>query len=224
MRHGVVVMVRYVLVASILLACSASAHASVIFYTSQAAFDAAASPTLIEDFETGITKDTILATLTHNGITYTPFDGSPSPNVFVASPGYTNFGAGVTQPTTTSILTASGNEDFSAAFTTSYLAVGFDTYLNGLGDVSVQFFNGATLLGTFTYLSGNDMEYLGIVSTTPITSFRWTAAQGGELNTGIDNISVSNSLSSVPEPSAMLLLGSGLLGILARRKLNIGLK
>jgi hypothetical protein len=218
MRSAVLVPIRYALMAGVLLAFSVSAHASVVFYTTQATFNAAVSSrTLIEDFETGLVKDTALATLTHNGITYTPFAGSPFFNIWVASPGYTNFGAGVTQPTTTSILVANGDEDFSAAFATPPLALGFDTYLNGLGPATVQFFNGGILMGTFTYLSGNDKEYLGIVSTTPITSFRWTSTLGGRLNTGIDNITVGTPL---PEPSAILLLTCGLLGLLARRKLS----
>jgi len=217
MKSGVL-LVRCALVAGVLLACSVSAHASVIFYTTQGTFNAAVtSPTLVEDFESIATKDVPLASLTHNGITYTPLGGTT--NVFVSSPGYTNYGAGVTQPTTTSILTASGNEDFSAAFTSSTFAVGFDVYLNGLGAATVNVFNGATLLDTFTFASGNDKRYLGIVSTVAITSFRWTATLGGELNTGIDNISTA-TVSSVPEPSAMLLLGSGLIALIARRKLN----
>jgi hypothetical protein len=57
--------------------------------------------------------------------------------VWVASPGYTNFGAGV-GTTTTSILTANGDEDFTADFSTPYFAIGFDTYFNGLGPTKMK--------------------------------------------------------------------------------------
>ena len=109
-----------------------------ILYLTKASFDSAASTTVLEDFE-GITpKDTPLASFVSNGVTYTGLAGAPSPNVWVASPGYSNFGAGVAQPTSTSILTANGDEDFTIDFSTPPLAVGFDVYFNGLGTVTTR--------------------------------------------------------------------------------------
>ena len=100
---------------------------------------------LVEDFEGFAPKDVNLPLIVSNGITYIPVAG-PVPNVAVASPGYVNFGAGV-NPTTTSILTSSGDEDFIGFFSAPALAVGFDVYLNGLGPASATFFNGDTILG-----------------------------------------------------------------------------
>ena len=189
-------------------------HATVTFYTSEPAFSAAASPVLLETFETFSPKDTPLSSFTLHGVTYTGYAGTPLANVLVASPGYINFGAGV-GTTTSSILIANGDEDFTAAFSTPYYAVGFDTYLNGLGPATANFYGAHGLLGYYTYPgSANDKEYLGIVSTEPIFSLRWTSTLGGRLNTGIDNISVS----SVPVPGAILLFAPGLLGLAAIRR------
>jgi hypothetical protein len=99
---------------------------------------------LVDNFESFSPKDVNLPSAVSGGITYTPT--GTGTNVVVASPGYTNFGAGV-NPTTTSILTASGNEDFVGVLTSPASPSGFDVFLNGLGPASATFFNGATLLG-----------------------------------------------------------------------------
>ena len=131
-------------------------------------------------------------------------------------PGYNNYGAGV-GTTTTSILTANGDEDILAgSFSDSPTAVGFDVYLNGLGPASVEFFNGSTSLGTVSFPTGDDIEFAGIVSDTPITSFHFVSTLGGRLNTGIDNVWTS---ASVPDGgSTAILLGLGMVGLSLRRR------
>jgi hypothetical protein len=180
----------------------------VTFYQSKAAFDAVTGTMLLEDFESFSPQDTvIIPSFTSHGVTYTGFAGSPSGNVYVESPGMV-YGLGASHPATSSVLTANGDEDFTAAFSTAVSAVGFDTYLNGLGPVTIGIYNGATLLDSFSYAgSVNTEEYLGIVSTIPITSFRFTSAQGGIVDTGIDNISVA----AVPEPTSTALALAGVL-------------
>jgi hypothetical protein len=194
--------------------------ASIIFYTDKNVFNSAVATTLVEDFESVTPKDTSLAAFTHNGISYTGFAGVPFPNVWVASPGYNEFGAGV-GTTTTSILTANGDEDFTASFVMPVKAVGFDTYYNGLGPVTVEVYGASGLLDTFNVSPGiptpNDKEYLGILSIgEPITAFRWTSTLGGQLDTGIDNVAVNFA----PIPGAVWLLGSGLVGLVGSRKLR----
>jgi hypothetical protein len=187
----------------------ASCDPGVTFYPSKPSFDAVARSTLIEDFENIWPRNAALASVTSNGIVYTGLGGRqigtnlPFGNVLVAAPGYDNFGAGVAQPTGTSILTANGTEDFRLDFATAVLTVGFDTYLNGEGSVAVSVFNGSALLSSFVYPgAANDQEYLGIVSQTPITSLRFTAAVGETLNAGIDNVSTCTSDCCVPTTCA----------------------
>jgi hypothetical protein len=204
------------------LLMATATQASVTFYTTQAAFNGAATTSLLEDFSTAPVKDAPLPSLTLHGVTYTGFAGSPFPNVWVSSPGYTNYGADV-GTTTEDILTANGDEDIVAAFSTTYVAVGFNAYFNGLGDGVLSVFGpSSTLLGALTFSGGfdpatglADRGYLGFVSTTPVASFRWTTTHGGVLNTGFTNISVgqAQTRSVTPEPTAWSLMVIGFLGL-----------
>lgn len=210
----------FVVAAATLLGSTASAQA----YTSAASFlGAAGTPSYTETFETMPAlrfKNTPYAFLTKNGITYTGLAGVPTFNVWVASPGFPNFGVGLS-PTTTSILTSNGDEDFLISFLTPYYAVGFDVYYNGLGPAVSKFYNGATLLGSIGYGGAAVLGYNGFVSTPSslITSVRFTSTRGGVLNTGIDNFSVVGTpLSTVPEPASLALLATGLAGLLAVRR------
>src|SRR5689334_18946162 len=95
------------------LIAAGSAHATLIEYTDLASFNGAAATSIVEDFESVSPKNAPLATLSYNGISYTPYAGVPTYNIWVAGPGYNNFG---TPTTTTSILTANGDEDWLMSF------------------------------------------------------------------------------------------------------------
>jgi hypothetical protein len=200
--------------AIILTSLSGVSSAVPSLYLNSAAFTAAENAVLVEDFEAVLPKDTALASFTSNGITYSGVGGT---NVWVASPGYGNFG--VPGLTVTSILTATGNEDFLIALgAQANKAVGFDVYLNNFGPVTVQYF-GATdnLIATVTDGRGaGAVRFLGLVADEPIYKIHWTAVGGQTINTGIDNV----LLGTVPAPGAILLgaLGTGLVGWLRRRR------
>ena len=206
-----------------MFASPASVSAAITFYDSQASFNAVVTTSLIDDYETGSTRDTPLSSLVRNGVTYTPTDGVigagiPFPNVYLISPGASNFGAGV-GTTTTSILTANGDENFRADFATPVRAVAFDAYWNGLGPAFITAYHGSTVLGTYSPPGNpNNKGFLGFISDDlTITGFRWDTTLGGQRNTGIDNL---RTAAPVPEPEtyAMLLAGLGLLGFAARRR------
>jgi hypothetical protein len=209
MRRSLCCSIGLGLVFGAAMALSTPAHSAVIWYTSKASFDAASSTSLLETFEAWVPKDVQLAVIASNGVTYTP---NPPTNVFVSSPGYNNYGAGV-GTTTTSILTANGDEDFTATFSTPYTAIGFDVYLNGLGDVTVSIYGTSGLLDTFVDTRNLDtLEYYGFVSDEAITAIRFDSTLGGQLNTGIDNVAVGDAL-AVPEPAPLAVLGAGLLAL-----------
>ena len=205
--------------AAALFAFSAPVHA-VVFLNDQAGYDAAApTAALIEDFEaTGQPLDTqIYAGFSNNGISYLGLAGSPAPNVFIASAGYVNFGAGV-GTTTSKILVANGDESFVVSFASAVSAFGFDAYFNGLGPTTLMVFNGVTLLDSLTTPGTFDFQgHLGVTGVGPITSFTWVTSNGGQLNTGIDNLTTAQPIPE-PETWALMLLGLAGLSRLSRRR------
>ena len=192
------------------------------FTSSGAFFGAAGAPFYTETFESvPVPKDAPIASFTKAGIKYIGQAGSPFPNVFISSPGYFNYGAGL-NPTTTSILTANGDEDILIQFVSSYFAAGFDVYYNGLGPATTSFFNGTTLLGSITYNGAAFLGFNGFIASasTPITSIHFLSTLGGQLNTGIDNLAVFNvPITTAPEPATLTLFAAGGLALaLVRRR------
>lgn len=88
------------------LALSAGSSQAAITFVNSTSSAGFGSVAVLDDFESFAPKDVALPSLISGGITYNALNQ----NVVVASPGYTNFG--VAGATTTSILCASGDEDF----------------------------------------------------------------------------------------------------------------
>jgi hypothetical protein len=202
----------------VLVTFSASGLAGVTFYTDSSSFDAVTTTALVEDFESAAPKDVAIPILLSNGNTYTGLAGTPFPNVFVSSPGYTHYG--LPGATTSSILTANGDESILVQRGSPSTALGFDVYTNGLGpvNVTVTTTDGGDVFDLGSYPS-TQVNYLRITSSTPILSFQFTSTLGGRINTGIDNL-IQGSLSTVPAPGAFLLasLGAGAVGFTRRRR------
>lgn len=192
-------------------------HAFVIASIACAAPAAAA---VIEDFESAGPKDTPLASLATSVGVFTPI--APGNNVWVASPGYTNFGPGL-NPTTSSILTANGDEGFELVF--AFAASNFQTqiYLNDLGPATLELYSGASLLFSITIQADaddtNNLFGLGVTHFLPMTRMTFVSTLGGRLNTGLDNISLT-PFAAVPEPAswALMIGGFALAGAAMRRK------
>jgi hypothetical protein len=170
---------------------------------------AQASPLLaFEDFESAPVKDAALASLNTLVGTFLPVAGG---NVFVSSPNYTNFGPGL-NPTTSSILTASGPENFDWTLSFAAATVSLQIYLNDLGPALLSLYDGSdTLLASFSYAGDSDSTN-NLISLSydagadVITRATFVSTRGGELNTGLDNITIAQRGSTeVPAPSALTL-------------------
>ena len=190
---------------------------SVLALTAGLMATAQASPLLaFEDFESVPVRDTALPSLSTLVGTFLPVGGG---NVFVSSPGYTNFGPGL-NPTTSSILTASGPENFDWTLAFAAATVSLEIYLNDLGPASISFYDaGNTLLASFSYAAdGNSSNNLVSLSynagANVITRSTFVSTLGGALNTGLDNITIGQNVpTGLPTPSALALalLALGLL-------------
>lgn len=204
----------FVATASVLCINTTNAEASILnYFTDLSSFDTTTSTTLVEDFEAISPFPTLFPSFANNNITYTAFAGElagqPFPNITVASPGFLNFGVAIT---TSSILVANGNEDFTVEFGIPKPVVGFNTYLNQFGPATIQIFGSDGLLDTYILEQDSTIVgFFGVVASEPITSIRWTTVNGRKINTGIDNIRIGNVRNdvSIPEPSVI----SGLLGL-----------
>jgi hypothetical protein len=196
------------------------AGATVIFITSEMPSGGFESLSIHETFEAISPKDTSLASFASAGITYAPVTG----NVFVSSPGYANYG--IPGATTSSILTSNGNEYFTVTPGFTVRSLGFDIYtisepgnpnsVAGADDVVVSVLTaGGTTVLNLPAPMGN-FGFLGVISDDPILSLTWQADLGGVRNTGIDNLRVAEA--PIPEPGTLLLIGSGLVGLAARRR------
>ncbi|MBI3790122.1 MAG: PEP-CTERM sorting domain-containing protein [Gemmatimonadetes bacterium] len=208
-----------------LLALPAQATAQT--FTSKGAFlGAAGTASYTESFTTvPVAKNSVICGgFTQHQITYTGLNGNASCNnvyVYNMAPGpnwASPFSALATIP---SVLTSDGNEFIRISFGQATYAVGFDAYLNGLGPLDVRFYNGATLLGSISQGGGSltapqsgALVFDGFISSTAITTVEFQAVFGGVKNTGLDDLMVYDQpLSSVPEPSSLALLASGLAGL-----------
>ena len=194
-----------------------------------AALSFPASAATVETFESLVPKDTPLTTLVSPVGTFNPAPGGAL-NVFISSAGYTNYGPG-NNPTTTAILTANGDESFEFLLAAPASSVFMDVYLNDLGPAALTYFNGASQIGQIVFAadlnSGNNfLSQVGFNFGTgnQITRITFLSTLGGQLNTGIDNVTVTFARGIVPEPSAwaLMIVGFGVIGGAMRARRRAG--
>jgi hypothetical protein len=100
-------------------------------------------------------------------------------------------------------------------FTTGSYLLSFDLIGDQRGSTASVTVSLGNYLQTFTLASG-DLSG-GIVVNAPVTvsgtsQLLFTSGVGGNVGLLLDNVVVSTSASSIPEPSSLILIGSGLLG------------
>lgn len=166
-----------------------------------------------EDFESVLVRDASLPFLDTAVGLFTP--GLAGLNVFVSSPGYTNYGPGL-NPTTSSVLTANGDENFIWALAFPAQTVQLQIYLNDLGPATMAFYDAADgLLAAFNFEAdsdtGNNLVTLNFDAGADIVArATFVSTRGGILNTGLDNITIAQGGGTVPEPAGMALLATAL--------------
>ncbi len=174
--------------------CAVGVHSlgSIVYFTSKAPFVAATNPTLVDDFENAPTEQ-ILGSLTRPEGTFTPYAGTPGPNVYINLANYTNFG--VPGQIGTQVITANGDEDFELFLSTPTTNIGFDTYLNQFGPATIRLYTaGHQLLDTNIHNhDSTKVGFFGVISDVPLTSIRWTTTVGRAINTGMDNILIGTA-------------------------------
>lgn len=209
-------MKRFACVVAIILSAQGYASAGLIEYDTQSAFTAHANILSTDSFaglDTSSGGYSFLgATVVRPNFTIVDVGG-----VYAVTSG---FGADNAMPNGGTCVIGDGWNQMDATLATPCTAVGFDIFsLDSAATVagSVTLSDGTT--HAFTYSAGlpnaTPPTYIGFVETTPgvtITKFSASDASVGK-GYAFSNVSFGNAI--VPEPTSLMLLATGLLGLMA---------
>lgn len=183
-------------------------HGSLVTYTSRVAYDAATMNNQLVDFEGLDTVVTFYNPFTSGGVTFGSTTPGSTGNVWYApNAWYGNASDALT------IQAGSPNEfTIDLPVTSTYTSVGVDLFMfSGSDTLTIT-----TPDGSSTSISAtNSYTFLGFTSTIPFSSLTIT---GGGSNFGIDNFDFGDAIVQVPEPSSAVVILSGLLIALSRRR------
>jgi hypothetical protein len=171
------------------------------------------------NFETTPVNTPTPLSITNNGVTAT-FSG-PATGVCDVSP--LNFVSLSGRALIQNLCITGPATTLQASFSSALSQLGFGIATSSPGSVTLQAFLGATLVSTIsvtTVVPPNRFFAEALVSVAPASAFDRLVLNPGTSAMAIDNLVATVSPAVIPEPSAVVLLATGLgaLGVAARRK------
>jgi hypothetical protein len=183
------------------------ASAATTYYTNKASFNAAISGLSFESFEGQYSEG---ALLTFPGFTVEETGGINYITNYLSNAYFNS----VTDGSNAIWYDDNDNSISTFAFNSSIKAFGVDITLAETQSLTV----GGGLNYYFSSITANTPQFFGAISDNNFSQVTFAAGGGPEV--GFDALYYGSGTTSVPEPTTLLLVGLGLMGVASMRKLK----